>query len=148
MSPAALRFADDTDKATILQLLRENKLPVADITLQPLQVFVVCGQGDQLLGVGGLEIYESHALLRSLCVSASSRAQGIGKKILERLLQVARGKFIQDVFLLTTTAPGYFEKMGFVAWNRAEVPEAIKASAEFAELCPDTARCFRMHLSH
>jgi amino-acid N-acetyltransferase len=146
MISAELRVAHDSDQAKVVQLLRENSLPYSDVTLKPPQLFMIYQQGAPLLGVGGLEIYEGVALLRSLCVAEAIRSQGIGKQILTGLLQVAREKLIHHVFLLTTTAPAYFKKFGFVAMNRADVPPPIQASAEFTDLCPGTAQCLSITL--
>ena len=43
------------------------------------------------------------------------------------------------VYLLTTTADRYFAKLGFAAVDRAAVPAEIRASPEFASICPDDA---------
>jgi arsenate reductase (thioredoxin) len=43
------------------------------------------------------------------------------------------------MYLLTETAQPYFEKKGFAAIPRNEVPLAVQQSAEFTHVCPDTA---------
>lgn len=146
MASSELGVAHEADKAQVIQLLQENSLPYSDVSLKSPQVFLVYRQGSAILGVGGLEVYDGVALLRSLCVSAAVRSQGIGKKLLTRLLQLAREKSIREIFLLTTTAPDYFKKLGFTAVNRADVPPSVQASAEFTHLCPDTAQCFALSL--
>jgi N-acetylglutamate synthase-like GNAT family acetyltransferase len=43
------------------------------------------------------------------------------------------------VWLLTTTARAFFDKLGYAAVDRAGVPGAIRATAQFSALCPDSA---------
>ena len=61
--------------------------------------------------------------------------------MIERLLALAGDYGIERVWLLTTSAPGFFAKLGFSDVDRASVPAAIAASEEFTHLCPDTAVC-------
>jgi len=46
---------------------------------------------------------------------------------------------IKEIYLLTTTADKYFEKIGFELINREQVPIKIKESQQFIETCPSTA---------
>jgi len=43
------------------------------------------------------------------------------------------------VWLLTTTAREFFERLGYAAVDRADVPGAIRATAQFSSLCADSA---------
>jgi N-acetylglutamate synthase-like GNAT family acetyltransferase len=45
------------------------------------------------------------------------------------------------VFVLTTTAASYFERLGFPATPRSEVPPSLSAAPEFARVCPASAAC-------
>jgi N-acetylglutamate synthase-like GNAT family acetyltransferase len=47
---------------------------------------------------------------------------------------------VAQVYLLTTTAAGYFaRKLGFAPVERASAPKAIQATHEFSQACPQTA---------
>jgi len=46
---------------------------------------------------------------------------------------------VRRVFLLTTDAQRLFLHLGFAAVERDSVPAEIRATAQFRELCPQTA---------
>ena len=48
---------------------------------------------------------------------------------------------------MTETAAAYFENIGFCKLPRAEVPAAIAATRQFADLCPDSAECLMLPLA-
>ena len=51
----------------------------------------------------------------------------------------ARARQIDRLFLLTTTAAGYFEARGYVRVERQALPGPIRRSEEFTQLCPASA---------
>ena len=53
---------------------------------------------------------------------------------------------MRALYLLTTTAVPFFERMGFAAIDRAEAPPAIAATREFATYCPESAVLMRRRL--
>ena len=77
--------------------------------------------------------------LRSAVVSPGHRGSGIGRRLVEWLLERAAEEGIEEMYLLTTTAEQYFPRFGFTRTTRTAVPDAVKASAEFQGACPDTA---------
>lgn len=122
----------------VIALLSANQLPVADLP-ETLEHFIVAIADAVVVGVAGLEVYEDCGLLRSLAVSADYRNQGVAAKLLRRIDTLASLKGLTELYLLTETAPGYFEKKGFQEINRTSVPEALKASSEFSYVCPQSA---------
>ena len=50
-----------------------------------------------------------------------------------------RGGGIQSLWLLTETAAGYFEKLGYESIPRSAAPESIQQPAQFKDLCPASA---------
>ena len=48
---------------------------------------------------------------------------------------------------LTTTAADYFARLGFVRIDRDAAPPAIRATAQFASLCPASAHVMRRELA-
>jgi amino-acid N-acetyltransferase len=54
-------------------------------------------------------------------------------------LAAARHRGIGDVYLLTTTAGGFFPRFGFSPLERASVPDSVRQSLEFRGACPGTA---------
>jgi amino-acid N-acetyltransferase len=100
----------------------------------------------KLVGVVGLELYGESALLRSAAVEESWRGSGVGRVLVERALDVARERGIEDVFLLTTTAENYFPRFGFSCVSRDSVTPGVKSSLEFREACPASATVMRKSL--
>jgi amino-acid N-acetyltransferase len=92
----------------------------------------------ELIASGGLEIYGDYVLLRSVAVRESARGQQLGHRIVNDLLGQASGK---SVFLLTETAPGFFNRFGFSEISRDQVPDRIRKSSEFSSVCPVSAIC-------
>jgi len=70
----------------------------------------------------------------------------LGKQIMEDLLQQVRIKDIMEIYLLTQTALYFFLKLGFKEINREEVPDEIRQSTEFSQVCPSSARVMRLVL--
>lgn len=140
-----LRPADREDSAYIEDLLERNDLPTADVREQ-LHCLCLCENGDSPIGVGGLERHGDAGLLRSLAIEDSSRGDGYGKAVCNELLARAESRGITDIYLLTTTAAGFFEALGFEEIPREDAPAAIRETAEFSELCPDSATCMTRDL--
>ena len=122
----------------LVDLLQNAKLPVEDLP-ETLDGFVVALDGDEVIGAAGAEKYGQYGLLRSVVVKREFRGQGIARLLIERIGKYAASQNISKLFLLTETASDYFERKGFVKISRDEVPEALKASSEFAHVCPVSA---------
>ncbi|QEC77009.1 arsenic resistance N-acetyltransferase ArsN2 [Mucilaginibacter ginsenosidivorax] len=125
-------------RAKVIALLATEKLPTDDLP-QTLENFVVAKQGEEVIGVAGIEIYESYGLLRSVAVSAAERGKGIANQLLNNLEMLAAAQSLQAIFLLTETAPEYFGKKGYQKITRAEVPAEVQQSTEFSHVCPQSA---------
>ena len=96
-----------------------------------------------LVGTVGLEIYGKSALLRSLAVHPDFQGIGLGTRLFDGIIEVARRKGITHLFLLTDTAENYFKKRGFVLVKRDKVPDDMKQSIEFATLCTSSPSMVR-----
>lgn len=133
-----IRNAASSDLPAVERLLAANDLPL-DGVRDNFDSFVVAVDGDTILGAVGLEKFDSAALLRSAVVQGDARGTGVGRRLIEQILERAEQDGIDEVYLLTTTAENYFPRFGFNRTTRAVVPDAVKASAEFRGACPDTA---------
>ncbi len=140
MEKFAYSFADLEDLKGIEQLLIECELPSQDV-VNHLSHFVVAKQDKKLIGVIGLEVMNTMGLVRSLAVSPSFRGKAIAKDLYSRILAYAHLKGINELYLLTLTAEGFFSKFGFKKVARSNVPNAIQSTEEFRSLCPATAVC-------
>ena len=140
-------FARSSDEPQLKQLLAECELPYEDITPSHLQHFLVLWDGAQLIGVIGLELLGTFALLRSLAVQVRYRGQGIGSQLTRQAEEYARSYEVEALYLLTTTAESFFAKQGHHTVGRNAVPAVVQETAEFRSICPSTAICMVKHLN-
>ena len=126
-------------------LLTRLHLPAEDVGL-PNQTFVTAQAGAELVGCVALEWYGSDALVRSLAVAPRMQGAALGKRLYQRALDEARRRGTRSLYLLTTTAAPFFEKVGFERIDRALVPAAVASSQEFRSLCPASAVCMRLRI--
>jgi len=138
--PTSLRFrkATPNDVEPILSLLQAAKLPHQGVQ-EHLPSFVVAEDTGRLLAVAGFERYGSLALFRSVAVRDSHRGSGVGRAICKEALGRAAAEGVEHCYLLTETAPRFFERLGFRPLPRDVAPPAIEASEEFSSLCPSSA---------
>ena len=141
-----LRPARPEELEAITGLLRAAGLPVEDLSVTTLDAFMVATDGDICIGVVGLETCGSSALLRSLAIEQGHRSRGLGTRLVNAIETVARARGITALYLLTTTASTFFQRLGYTALCRTDVPPSIAATGEFSSFCPDTADCLWRNL--
>jgi len=122
----------------IISLLKSSNLPAEDLP-DSLDNFFVSIDDGKIIGAVGLEKYENCGLLRSLVVDKAYRSKNLGSAMVESLEDKAIDLGINSIYLLTETAPDYFEKKGYERISRDEVPESVKTSSEFGFVCPASA---------
>ena len=140
-----LRRAGADDRNQIEGLLAANDLPHDDVH-SGAATFFVAESGDEVVGVGGLEVYGSVALLRSVVVEAWARGEGYGSALCDALEARARDAGVDVLYLLTTTAAEFFERRGYEVVERDAAPAEISETSEFRDLCPASATCMRKRL--
>jgi N-acetylglutamate synthase-like GNAT family acetyltransferase len=86
-------------------------------------------------GFGGIEVHGGHALLRSVVTLPPLREIGIGSAIVAALESEARLLKCRSIYLVTTSAADFFERLGYAPCARSDVPDAIRGSHHFAQLC-------------
>ena len=123
----------------VRSLLAECQLPTSDLSPKNLEHFLGCGTVQTLKGVVGLEIYDTVALLRSLAVAADCRGIGCGKALVAEAERYAQSKGVTELYLLTTTAADFFERLGYRRSSRENAPQAIRQTEEFSCLCPSSS---------
>lgn len=89
--------------------------------------------------IGVEECGEGAVLLRSLVVLPQQRGRGWSQAMVAWLLDKLTGAGIRDVWMLTTTIASLAERMGFVRQSRERASPALRASRQFATLCPASA---------
>ncbi len=140
-----LRQARQADLEMVVSHLKNASLVLSGIE-EHLEHFWLYLEEDVLIGTIGLEVYGDVALLRSVAVAKEKQHLGIGKKLLQKSLEVARSLGVLQVILLTETAKDYFARFGFCAISREDVPQAVKTSSEFRGACPDSAAVLSLYL--
>ena len=133
-----IRPARSSDLASLHALLRSAALVWEDVEPH-LAAFVVGEREGALVACAGLEQRGTDALVRSVAIAAPLRGAGLGAALCDTLLGDARRRGVRDAYLLTTTAARFFARHGFAPIPRGAAPEAIRATREFAELCPASA---------
>lgn len=136
MSPAFYPLPG-TDLPLAQALLADYDLPTADI--EEVSLFALKDAHENLMGIIGLESFGKIGLLRSLAVMSHAQKTGMGSDLVRSLEATAANLGLQTLYLLTTTAAPFFRKLGYVEVARDKVPEAIRQTREFADLCPATA---------
>lgn len=113
--------------------LARADLPTDDLFDQPFRYF----EHDRLAW-GGLGSGED-ALLRSVVVADEARGRGVGAAIVDALAEEARSAETKTLWLLTMSASGFFEKLGWRSVERATAPTQIARLRQFTSLCPASA---------
>ena len=132
---------DRSDPADVQPLLEAAELPTEDLDGSA-TLFVAEVDGERI-GCCGLECYGDVALVRSVAVDPVARGEGHGTAVCRALFGEAARGGADVLYLLTTDAAGFFERLGFEPVGREEVPEVIRGTREFSELCPESATCMR-----
>jgi amino-acid N-acetyltransferase len=127
------------DLGRALELLRQADLPDTGVVEQ-FGHYLVVRDDELLIGVCGVEVHGTSALLRSVAVERDYRGAGVGDCLVRGALELASGKLrLKALYLLTETAAGYFERYGFQRVERDEPPEEIRGSWEYRTGCPASA---------
>jgi amino-acid N-acetyltransferase len=130
------------DIPKITELLAGYNLPYSDI-VPGKQNFIVAEIDNEIIGCAGIEEYGKIALFRSLAINSKYRNLDIGKSLTDKVMAFARENGIQELYLLTTTAEGFFLKQDWEVTDRKELPHEITGTSEFATICPSTAICMK-----
>jgi amino-acid N-acetyltransferase len=142
-----IRAASLEDLEAVRSLVAEAALPQEGLEDQFGSGYGVAVESGRLVGAAGVERYGGYGLLRSVVTAVNRRGRGIGEALVRDRLAWAEQAGLEAVYLLTTTAAGYFPKLGFVPVERSAVPAEIRASGEFSSVCPSSAVVMHRALS-
>ena len=129
---------EPADTPAILQLLSNNGLPTEGL-LDHLKSTLVIRVDGRIVACAALEIYPDGALLRLVAVEQSWQGSGLGHQVVRAALDLARQRGATSIYLLTTTAEGFFPRFGFRQVVREDVPAGVQKSVEFRSACPASA---------
>ena len=140
-----LRRTDGESLEHAASLLERANLPTDDIDAASVELYLA-RDGEDRVGVGGFELFDTDGLLRSVAVESSKREKGYGSAIVAALESKAREAGVERLYLLTTTASDFFAARGYSEIDRTEPPERIRETTQFSDLCPSSAVCMRKSL--
>lgn len=142
----AIEDATPGDAGGILSLLDRTHLPT-DGLVDHLGTAVVARRGRDIVGSAALEVYADGALLRSVAVDPSEQGTGLGRRLTEAATAKAVTLGVPALYLLTTTAEGYFPRFGFARIDRGDVPASVQQSIEFQSACGASAVVMKKQLT-
>lgn len=145
-SEARIRPAGPQDLPEVKELLRDAGLPTDGVADHFGEAYAVADAGGQVVAAAGVEIHDGYGLLRSVVVSPDWQGLGLGEQVVRDRLRWAEERKLRGVVLLTTTAAGYFPRLGFIPAAREDVPEAVRSSSEFTSVCPASAAVLWLNL--
>ena len=123
------RFERDGLKAA----LKKAGLPAGDVEGPDLMFWRFETRDDVPVGFGGLEIHGRDALLRSLVTLPPVRRKGFGAAIVNAI-EFEAGLLGSHAIYLLTMDTAFFVRLGYKNCKRADVPNAITSSQQFAML--------------
>src|ERR1039458_8402856 len=100
--------------------------------------FVVAEKAGRIVGCGALHLYGTHlAEIRSVAVSPQRKRSGVGRSLVQALMQEAQRHAVTCVCLFTR-APDFFAHLGFTMARREELPDKIYKDCV---QCPKLKEC-------
>jgi len=146
MTAIVIENATAADANAILDLLQRTNLP-KDGLVDHLATTIVAKRDGRAVGSAALEVYADGALLRSVAVDPDLQGAGLGHRLTEAAIARALRQHVPALYLLTTTAAGFFPKFGFAPIARDDVPATVQESVEFRSACPSSAIVMRKILA-
>ncbi len=140
MASIELRPAEAGDEKAIAALLERSGLSAEGIAPH-LAHFMVAVERGAVVGTAGCEVHGNVGLLRSFAVDVALRGQGVGASLYREVVARAQTAGVQDCYLLTDTAEGFFATFGFRRVSRDAVPQAIRDTDQFRIQCLPTSIC-------
>lgn len=136
-----IETGDARDLPALRPLLTAADLPPDELEAVLPDGLLVARAGGRLVGAVALQAAGDDGLLRSLVVDPAWRGRGLGVALVDALETLASDRGLRALYLLTETAGEFFPRHGYVPADRARVPAAVAATAEFSSVCPGSAAC-------
>ncbi len=110
----------------VKEILTECQLDQSDIEKTTHITLLGYYTEEILIGTVALEIYNHHALLRSLAVTKTKQGHGVGHALVKAAEAYALTHNIQQLYLLTITAATFFEQLGYIKLPRTEHQKPLR----------------------
>jgi len=100
--------------------------------------FIVAEENGGIVGCGALHLYGMHlAEIRSIAVLPEAKGTGVGRALVEALIEESRRQHVTCLCLFTRT-PSFFAHLGFEIAQRADLPDKIYKDCVH---CPKLTDC-------
>ncbi len=120
-----IREANLADISQIHTILTQVGLSTDDILVRGTRYWLVEDSLKQPVGTIGLELGQDAVLLRSAAILPSLHGQGIGTYLVQHVLHEAVVSGYHRVYLFSTDAVTYWQRMGFHEVPVSELVEAL-----------------------
>lgn len=125
------------------QALSAADLPTVDLE-EPGRLFFRAVSADGItVGYAGMETCDDAVLLRSMVILPTFRGMALGLSLSREILKTVKQG--TAVFLVTTTATQFFEKLGFITIERGAVPSAVLGTRQLSGICPASASIMKLN---
>jgi N-acetylglutamate synthase-like GNAT family acetyltransferase len=124
-----LTIEQTRDLARVRKLLEQGKMP-ADGVEWPPACYLLAFDGDDAVGVVGVEPILDSALLRSLYVVEPHRHREIGRRLVMAARQAAHTRGARQLYLFGISAECFFSRLGFKRAALEELTTALKGSPQ------------------
>lgn len=142
MSDIRLEPVPGSDTALKLAL-SVSGLPTEDLEDLGRSFFRAVSSDGLTVGYAGIETCGDNAvLLRSMVILPEHRGGSLGSAVTVEMLKAIDPA--TAVFLATTTAAPFFEKLGFVVIERGDVPPAVLTTRQLSGICPASATIMKL----
>ncbi|MGY2895761.1 GNAT family N-acetyltransferase [Deinococcus sp. UYEF24] len=125
----SIQRAVRSDLDSIRALAESAGLYTSSLTLAGCTYWLAVQSGEAV-GCIGLEHGEGASLLRSACVRPGRQGQGVGGQLARAALEAARGRGDRAVYLFSSHAGSYWERLGFMGVPVAELSAALPGTPQ------------------
>lgn len=119
------QYATERDWPELEALLSASSLSVEGIH-EHITQYIVARDKAGLLGCAGIERYETTGVLRALAVVQRARSAGLGELLIAAIVADLRLRGVESIVLRTTTASGYFARLGFTPIDISDLPQSVR----------------------
>ena len=127
--PLSIRRAGPDDLETVRMLADTAGLYTSSLTFEGCTYWLATQHGETV-GCIGLEHGDGASLLRSAAVLPDVQGHGIGGRLAQVALNAARGRGDRAVYLFSSHAGPYWQRLGFVSVPTAEVSAALPGTPQ------------------
>jgi enamine deaminase RidA (YjgF/YER057c/UK114 family)/N-acetylglutamate synthase-like GNAT family acetyltransferase len=137
----AASFAPDSDLAVMLCSV-DLPLPNEGDAVTMLKAYL----GGELVGCVGYGQYGQSAVLHSLVVNREAKGEGVGRALVQAVIERVQKAGVRRVYLATTDTARYFGYLGFLPVSREAIAVDALSSPELAQYAAGevTYMCYTM----